>query len=434
MPIAAAEAPTDRTQRAVAVLGAAAMALFVIVPRTSPGALALLIAFAAMAGGAAAGMGALRRPPLAFLLLAALAGLGLLSIGWAADRSEAINKSTMLAGLVLATAWAQQALGHARSELLVQASRAMLIAFAAGLAYLCIEEVSGHGLKRLVFMALPFTRPAGKQISDPDGEMSIAGYISNRNMAAVALALWPMLLLLTSTAVERARRLPAVAGLLAMSGLALTLSKHETSLIALAVSAAVFAICLMRPRIGLAVVAAGWLTATLLVVPLAGWAMHSAQLHTASWLPNSARHRIVLWAYTAEQVQHRPLLGVGAASTKLIDARRGPKVDTLPGSPYQWRSGPHAHNVYLQTWYELGAIGAALLCAAGLAVIAALMRLPAVAMPYAAAAMTTAAVTASFSWGMWQAWFLGAFAVAAVLMALAVRVGSPGPRVAANAV
>jgi len=35
--------------------------------------------------------------------------------------------------------------------------------------------------------------------------------------------------------------------------------------------------------------------------------------------------------------------------------------------------------------------------------------------------VTTAAVMAAFSWGMWQAWFLGVFMVSAVLMTIAIQ-------------
>lgn len=41
---------------------------------------------------------------------------------------------------------------------------------------------------------------------------------------------------------------------------------------------------------------------------------------------------------------------------------------------------PHTHNMYLQIWYELGAIGSMLFVAAGLAVLR-LDRLPVAAQP-----------------------------------------------------
>lgn len=406
------------------VLSAAALAVFLVTPRASPAALGLL----ALAVGAAAGFGVgardLMRLPLPAAMLAGLGFWGLISLGWAADQKEALGKSALLIGFTLATVAVHTIASHAEPAVMRRIARGALFTFAAGVVYLVVEELTEHAVKRFFFLVFPFTMPAGKLVTDPDGEVNIAGYISNRNMAAMSLALWPMMLIAKGLA-GGGWKSSAIAVLVALAFVAMAMSAHETSLIAVAAAAVVFGICSAWPKAGLGVVVAGWLAATLLVVPLASWAASGAGLHKAAWLPNSARHRIVLWAYTAEQVWQRPLTGVGAASTKLIDARRGAKVAPLAGTAYEWRSGPHAHNVYLQTWYELGAVGAALLCAAGLALIGAVSRLPQRVLPHAAAAMTTATVMGAFSWGMWQAWFLGAFMVSAVLMTIAVQVARP---------
>lgn len=420
MSTAAVEATGGRAAFAVAASSAAALLVFLVTPRASPAALGLLALAAGVAASFSVGGRAFMRLPLPAVLGAALGVWGLVSLGWAADQKEALGKSALLIGFTLAVACVQIIVERAEPMLIRRIARVSLVTFAAGVVYLVVEEITGHAIKRALFLAFPFTMPSGKLISDPDGELNVAGYISNRNMAAMSLALWPVLLIAMAMDAGAWKRF-GVAGLIALALVAMALSKHETSIIAVAAAAAVFGICSVWPKAGLGLVAAGWLAATLLVVPLAGWAASGAHLHKATWLPNSARHRIVLWAYTAEQVWQRPLTGVGAASTKLIDARRGTRVATLPGTPYEWRSGPHAHNVYLQVWYELGAVGAALLCAAGLALIATLSRLPSQVAPYALAAMTTATVMGAFSWGMWQAWFLGAFMVSAVLMAIAVR-------------
>ncbi len=403
-----------------AAFASAALVVLLITPRASPGALGLLALAMAVATGFAVGGRELLRLPLAGALVAGLGVWGLVSLGWAGDQKEALNKSVMLIGFTLAAVSVQTLTRQVEPEVLRRIAVALLVTFSAAVVYLLVEELSDHLLKRLFFRALPFTTPVGKMVTHPDGEISLAGYISNRNMAAMVLAFWPVLLIAMVLADDRRKRF-AIVAVVALAFVAMALSVHETSFIAVVAGAVVFAICCVRPKVGLGVVAAGWLVATLLVVPLASWASSGAQLHNATWLPNSARHRIVLWAYTAEQVRQRPLTGVGAASTKLIDARRGPRVAPLPGTAYEWRSGPHAHNVYLQTWYELGAVGAGLLCAAGLALIGSLSRLPLRAQPYAGAAVTTAVVMGAFSWGMWQAWFLGVFMVTVVLMSIAVQ-------------
>ena len=421
MPTAAAQAASLPATGAGRTLAVAAMAVFMVTPRASPGVVVLLIFALGGLAGLFIGLKQGFRLQLAAKLVVALGLWGLLSVGWAADQKEAVGKSILLIVFALAVSRAVVIAQEADPDALKGIARAMLAAFAVAVAYLAFEEVTGHALKRFAFMLLPFAKPGGKVISDPDGEIYLAGYISNRNMAAMVLALWPMLLISSVVPVQKTR-LALVAGLAVFGAIALAMSKHETSILALVASLALFGLSRMSPRAGVAVLAAAWVASTLLIVPVVGWASTSAQLYNASWLPNSARHRIVLWAYTAEQVWTRPIAGVGAASTKLIDARRGPKVETLPGTSYEWRSGPHAHNVYLQTWYELGVVGAGLLCAAGLALIAAIGRLPRVSQPFVVAGMTAAVTLAGFSWGMWQAWFLGLFAMATLLAAVAVDV------------
>ena len=415
---------TDPSLGNLTVLCAAAMVLFLVAPRTTPGVLGLLALALGLAGGFLGGLAAGLTGGVTGLmprLLLLLALWGLASTAWSADRGEAVDKSFLLAALVFVATWATSVMWRVRPDISRQLGKVAVIAFSAGLAYLFVEEISDHRIKRTVFTVLPFALPAIKHISEaPDGVI-VSGYISNRNMAAMVLALWPMLLI-AWLGLRRQHRAIWIALLAVVAAATLAMSKHETSLIALLLAAIVLGLCIVRPRLGLAAVAVGWIVATMLVVPLASWAAHGARLHEAAWLPNSARHRIVLWAYTAEQVAQRPVHGVGAASTKRIDQMRGPKVDNLPGTKYQWRSGPHAHNVYLQTWYELGVIGAALLCAAGLALVFSLARLPAAAMPIGAATFTAAATIAAFSWGMWQAWFLSVFAVSAVLTGLAARI------------
>ena len=91
------------------------------------------------------------------------------------------------------------------------------------------------------------------------------------------------------------------------------------------------------------------------------------------------------------------------------------------GYVYPWRSGPHAHNVFLQVWYELGAVGARLFCALGLAVLAAIARAARPAQAYLAAGFASASVIGAFTWGLWQPWFLAAFVFSAMLAILAAE-------------
>ena len=86
-----------------------------------------------------------------------------------------------------------------------------------------------------------------------------------------------------------------------------------------------------------------------------------------------------------------------------------------------WKTGPHSHNEFLQTWYELGAVGAILLLAAGCAVILSIGRLSPAVQPFMLAQFAGFFVMAAFSWGMWQSWLMALPGLAALYAAMAGR-------------
>jgi O-antigen ligase len=415
-----ARSALDQRAYVIGWLAAIAVGIFLVGPRASPATLVLLVMAALTAGG---GMPRLNRalpvpPPIAMAL--ALTLWATVSIAWAQDY-RAVEKSALLAAFTLVAWLGLRALQDADTDRLVQLGRAVAISYAVCVVYLLFEQATDHAFKRALFTLLPFLRPAAKHIADTADGLQLSDYVSNRNMAAMTLLLWPVLLL-SWLGLPARLRAPLASLLFLAIAVAAAMSAHETSIIAIAASAPLLLLAAVAPRAALAIAAAGWLSLTLLIVPLAGWSFHSAEFHKAGWLPNSARQRIVIWAYAASEVPKRPLTGIGMAAAKTLDARRGPKVEVVPGTPYQWRSSPHTHNVYLQTWYELGAIGAALLCAFGLFLLGAVSRLSPTARPPALAAFVAAMVTGAFSWGMWQAWFMAAFAVTALCIALAVEI------------
>jgi hypothetical protein len=75
----------------------------------------------------------------------------------------------------------------------------------------------------------------------------------------------------------------------------------------------------------------------------------------------------------------------------------------------------------MQTWFELGLIGALLLCAVGLSIVAAIRGLAPRLQRYGLATFATTAAMASVSYGMWQAWFMASFGLCAALFVLGTR-------------
>ncbi|MEC9369095.1 MAG: O-antigen ligase family protein, partial [Pseudomonadota bacterium] len=135
----------------------------------------------------------------------------------------------------------------------------------------------------------------------------------------------------------------------------------------------------------------------------------------------SARARVILWHETASRYMESPILGIGVRSTKVQFQSRDTNAVVPEGYPYPLTTGRHAHNIYLQTWFELGAVGAFLLLVAGLSTIWSVARLPVTAQASALATFASAATMASTSYGLWQGWFIALNAMAAFLVVVGSR-------------
>ena len=403
-----------------------AAALVLVAPRGAAVALVVLaVVLAVLTGVLAKGWPhwtAEAWPPSgAWLLVAAFGTYIALNATWSVHRVEAFGKVLFYGFAAVLAAAAISCLPRVGRKPLEQVAWAVLAAVGLGTAYLLAEVLLDQGIARAVATWLPLVRPDPKHATIVDGKVvAIGGYVLNRNLAVLCLLLFPALLM--------ARALLPRPAALAL-GIVLALgtvvaafnSQHETSMLALVFAGAAFVGLWLVPALTRNAVLAGWLAATLLVVPIA-LASYAAGLHQAGWIPETGRNRIILWNVTGREVARAPLLGVGVASTRELDERVAPTAARPEGHSYPLRTGRHAHNVFMQTWYELGAVGALLLMGLGLAVLAALRRLPRGQLPYAHATFVAATIVGCFSWGMWQTWFMAAYAVTAVLLALALEV------------
>jgi len=138
----------------------------------------------------------------------------------------------------------------------------------------------------------------------------------------------------------------------------------------------------------------------------------------ASWLPMSFRHRVILWEYTAEHIPDHLWRGIGAASTPVLKPK--PNISERPeGFIVQPSTGEHAHDLYLQTWYELGLLGVILVAWAGAATAVGLYSLPSGAQPFAVATFFVCLTVEAFAWSMWQPWLMCAVALLAMYLRIA---------------
>jgi O-antigen ligase len=349
----------------------------------------------------------------------AFAGLAALSATWTlGNPADAVVKALLAVLIAVATAVACRSLWRDPPAALSAVNAGILAAVVLGCAFIVIELLTNQWLMRRLFEIFPsLTAGYEKHLRYRDGQLAwLSETNSNRRSGIVCLLFWPALLAAGLIEARRARWLVrgALCGLMAVI---LVFTEHQSSQLSALAGGVVLVLASYAPRAGRALAIAGWCVAVLLIVPLAGTAFQ-AGLHQKPWMFSTAAQRVVIWGFTSQQVTERPLLGVGADATPTVDARRvTEEIEKIPVSrsdPYGFRTSRHAHNVYLQVWYELGAVGALLFLAIGLTLVRAIGGLSARLQPYGLALFAASAGMIATSYGLWQAWFQAAIAFAVI--------------------
>lgn len=349
-----------------------------------------------------------------YALVAALAVAfyAFLSAAWSPDPAGTLGKAALLLGIVLLTFIAAGTIATWDKAQLRQAT----IAFALG-AF----------LGGLYILAGILTENAMKHAAETMAALDLGGnkkYLTKfkpealrRNVTVLLLHLWPGLLALTAF-IRPSRRLALTLLFIASVAVPVFLSRRESAQLALIGSTLAF-ILASSWRLGTArVLAAMWCLIFVLVLPLTFAAYH-AELYKEEALPKSAQARVILWGYTAERVLENPWIGIGADATP--QASKGAVVEQPEGFVYPRTTGPHAHNLFLQVWYELGVVGVLLIALAGVAIAMRIPLLPHEAQPFAAATLATFGLTVALAWGMWQAWLMCGVALTVLYLLIAAH-------------
>ena len=292
-----------------------------------------------------------------------------------------------------------------------------------GLLYLLIELLTDQSIKLWLYRAIGL----GAEDLNPSSFFKWDGaYLRtisrddlSRNIAPAALFFWPALMIIRGMWGTPWRSAGA-ACLVLLTAAVVIISLHESSKLALVTGLGAFA--LSHVSLGWAgrLLVISWVLAYMAVVPGALLA-HRLDLHNSPWLQATARHRIIIWNFTAQKTLESPWWGVGANMTYVL----GPKIESvtpsLPGETLKRTLSIHSHSIYLQTWFELGLVGATLLTLVGLSILSAIRSLVPRVQPYAYATFASAAAMAATSYGMWQLWFMALFGLCAVLFWVGVR-------------
>jgi O-antigen ligase len=367
------------------------------------------------------------------LHLAAFLLYALLSAAWAMDPAGTVLAVSLAILVALGAIALIQLLADESYANLVHLGEGVWAAYLVALLYLAIEIATGQGIKLWIYNLIglgqaDLSHPgyfawSGKHL------VAISDEDLKRNMAPVTLFLWPAVLCALGT-FTRERGRAAASAIVVLAGMVVVLATHGTSKLAFGGALIVFAAAWLAPRLTGRLVVLGWVIACVAVLPAALIA-HRLDLHNAPWLEPSTRHRIIIWNYTAEQVLKAPWLGVGARTTYVLGPRLEQSLETPPDEQFRRTLSTHSHSVYLQTWFELGLIGATLLTLLGLAILQVIRALAVPLQRYAYATFVSAAIMAASSYGMWQIWFIAMFGLSAALFALGAELNCKRARPAA---
>lgn len=357
---------------------------------------------------------------MAALILAFIVWM-LASLAWSPNRRIGLAATVwcfvIFAVTFVVTSLAPRVASDARQRMAI----GLVLAVAIATVLVLWEARTNMSLRRLTMSLLPALRSRGDgTVVENDWVLFLPPYLIKKNVAVLMMMFWPALLISVRYA-DTSWRKRALTAAVAFFAFTIMLADHDTSKVALALSAGLFMIAQLDARLAQRTAIASWLLASLAVVPIS-IAAYSAELHKASFIQYSGRHRIFIWGQTAENVLKAPVLGLGLAATRYLDEQQPPSAATQPGVEFPPGTNVHSHNVFLQTWHELGFVGAVLLALAGLPIISWIKRRHQADQPYLFAAFATVATMASLSWSLIAAWFAAAFGITFILAQFAALV------------
>lgn len=358
------------------------------------------------------------------LALAAFLGWSLVSSLWSQDAAHALMKLAVAVAVIAGTTAIVVTGRNENRANLLHIGEGLWIGLLAGLAYFAVELVTGQAIKIWTYNLLNFSpsdlphrdyfRWRGEEI------VYISAVDLTRNASSITLVMWGTMLAALGTLPRRAGQV--VAGVIFVTSLAVVaMSSQETSKLSIVVGTIAFVTALASRIWARRLLLTAWVIVCLAIVPMV-IGLYRLDLHNAAFLPPSGQHRIIIWNYTAEQALRSPLIGIGVHSTHVLGPSIAPKLRSAPGEKLPRTLSRHAHNIYLQTWFELGVVGAILLAFLGAAALRLIGRLDERVQPYAIATFACAAVVGAASYGMWQIWYMAMFGMAFAVLALGAHI------------
>lgn len=370
--------------------------------------------------------------------LAGLAFIGFagLSATWSSEPGFGISSVlrvavTLCAAIYLTIALRRQ-IHNMNAEHKNRTVRAIPIGAAIALVFLFIETSTRNGLSNSALQLLPQFWSGSSPLAVSGGgsisQLLSEPFMHNRGMAAMVI-IAPALMLAISIWANTAAKHWVMAALTIWLAVIVSMSESETAKLAMVGGVIFYVLAAKRPAGSWRALSTVSAIGILLALPL-GALPYGLGVHTWSSASFSARERVLIWRNTAVSSLARPLFGVGVQSTR-FQISDLPMIVSPSGksrSPLGW----HTHNAFLQTWFELGAVGAGALLMVLLALIGSLRRLDARVHPTAVALMAISILVASTGWSMWQPWLVATLGIGMAFVGMLEAVVAPRAADASN--
>ena len=304
------------------------------------------------------------RPGPVAISLAAFLLYALLSAFWAIQPEVALTKASMALAIAASALLIWSMLINETRANLLHMGEGVCIGLLLGLLYLLIELLTDQSIKLWLYRAIRL----GPEDLNPrsffkwDGRSLVA--ISKddvtRSIAPAVLCLWPTLMIIRG-AWPTPWRTAGGLFLVLLATVVVMISWHESSKLALVAGLGAFTLSCLSARWAARLLVVAWVWHVYGGCP-GGAAGTSACICTAH---RGCRTRRVIASSSGISRQKRrsksPWLGVGANMTYVLGPEIESETPILPGETLKRTLSIHSHSIYLQTWFELGLVGAVLL-------------------------------------------------------------------------
>jgi O-antigen ligase len=346
--------------------------------------------------------------------LVPIIALATFSATWSFDGLNTLTKCVFLLVLVVLLGMIFLQNKHIRLPILVALGLAGLLFGSA------LETLTDQAFYRFFLEVIPGSEARiQRQLVFDNGKLVSVGVGElNRRTAIACLLIVPTYLAIFAVSPTAVFRI-LVFMVTAAIGVLVFETAHQSSQMAILAGISVLLIGWYSRIAARRLVSIGWIAAVLLILPIASSGTKLG-LHKVSWLPDSAKHRIIIWDYIAHQYTHKPILGIGAGATEALHTTKRAEIEAHQNALGPWTVGiTHAHSAYLEIWYELGAVGAVLLLFAGLTLLRRIAALPDPISLIWQVQFAVIATQIAFSYSIWQPWYQASFALSIFMTKLA---------------